>query len=373
MKKLTFILLFALLTIFSCNPKQSEYIITIRSSGIKIVDKMYLFKEIGFVIDSAEYNNGKYSFSGLFIEPQLCAVSPTKNPSSGKVFILDKGKTTISGDLEKFSEANISFDYKNNNDLFQNFQNQFSDYENQLFNRIMPELEKAKENNDTVKIKTFTDEIKLLAKDQRIKIFSFVKNNYNSAGTAISISEVLLPREYLNIDEFVKVYKMYSENNKKSFYGLKLKEYIENQISPPMKVGEQVIDFTMKNVEGKTVSISDFQNKYILIDFWASWCAPCRAENPNLKRAYDKYKKSGFEIVGISLDTDKKAWERAIEKDKLNWINLSDLKGWKSEIAIKYKIKSIPSNMLVDKTGQIIAVELRGNDLQNKLEQIFEK
>ena len=373
MKRLIIILLPAFLTIFSCNQKHLDYTIIIRLNGTKVVDKMYLFKEIGFAIDSAEFKNREYRFSGLFIEPQLCVISPTKNPGLGNVFILDQGKTVIRGDLTNFSKADISFDNKKNNELYVNFQNQFSNYENQLFNRIIPKMKSAEENNDSVKLKTYKDEMQLLAKDQRTKIFNFAEENPNFAGTAISISEVLLPKKYLKLDEFVKVYDLYSTRIKDSFYGLKLKDYIEDQISPPMKVGAQVIDFTMEDIEEKPISISDFRNKYVLIDFWASWCAPCRAENPNLKRAYDKYKTKGFEIVGISLDTDKEAWKIAIEKDELNWINLSDFKGWESELALKYKIKSVPSNMLLDKTGRIIAVEIRGAELQNKLELIFEK
>ena len=372
MRKLLIILLPAFITIFSCNQNQPDYTIVIRLKGNEVINRMYIFTEIGFVMDSTTINNGEFKFSGVLTEPQLCAVSPEKNPGLGKLFILNKGRTIIEGNLKNFPESEISFENKTNNELFLKFKDQFSNYENHV-RQISTKLKKAKEQKDTTKIKIYTNTLSILARDQRKNIFSFVETNPNNAGIAIAISEELLPRKYLKVDEFIKVYELYSQSIKDSFYGLKLKEYIEDQVSPPMKVGDQVIDFTMENIEEKPISISDFRNKYVLIDFWASWCAPCRAENPNLKRAYDKYNTKGFEIVGISLDTDKEAWKRAIEKDELNWINLSDLKGWKNELALKYKIKSVPSNMLLDKTGRIIAVEIRGNELQNKLEQIFEK
>ena len=116
----------------------------------------------------------------------------------------------------------------------------------------------------------------------------------------------------------------------------------------------------MNDINGKPVSISDFKGKYVLIDFWASWCGPCRKENPNVVAAYNKYKDKNFTILGVSLDKDKDSWIQAIKNDNLAWTQMSDLKQWESAAVSTYKIQGIPFNVLIDPTGKVIAQELRG-------------
>jgi thiol-disulfide isomerase/thioredoxin len=111
--------------------------------------------------------------------------------------------------------------------------------------------------------------------------------------------------------------------------------------------------------------------KYVLIDFWASWCGPCRAENPNLVKVYNDFKDKGFDIFGVSLDTDRKSWLKAIKDDNLTWHHVSDLKGWENSAAQVYGVRAIPANVLLDKDGYIIGKNLRGEDLRKKLEAVF--
>jgi len=130
-------------------------------------------------------------------------------------------------------------------------------------------------------------------------------------------------------------------------------------------------DLTMNDLNGKPLSISSFRGKYVLIDFWASWCAPCRQENPNVVSAYNKYKDKNFTILGVSLDQDKAAWQKAIEKDGLNWSHMSDLKQWESAAVQAYGFDGIPFNVLVDPAGKIIASSLRGPALEAKLAEVL--
>jgi thiol-disulfide isomerase/thioredoxin len=137
-------------------------------------------------------------------------------------------------------------------------------------------------------------------------------------------------------------------------------------------VGGVAPDFTQKTPEGEDMSLSDLRGKVVLIDFWASWCGPCRRENPNVVRMYEQYKDKGFEIIGVSLDNNKDKWLAAIEKDGLGWHHVSDLKGWKNEVANLYGVRSIPHTILLDKEGRIMARNLRGVMLEDKLKAVFE-
>ncbi|SEA07557.1 Thiol-disulfide isomerase or thioredoxin [Arachidicoccus rhizosphaerae] len=136
-------------------------------------------------------------------------------------------------------------------------------------------------------------------------------------------------------------------------------------------MGQSAPDLSMKSPDGQDIKISDFKGKYLLVDFWASWCGPCRAENPNVVKAYNRFKDKNFTILGVSLDKDKDAWTKAIMHDKLTWNHMSDLKYWNSAAVSAYQFEGIPFNVLIDPTGKIIAQNLRGDDLENKLAEVL--
>lgn len=179
----------------------------------------------------------------------------------------------------------------------------------------------------------------------------------------------LYSRQHPNMPAFATIYvNKYYETDKEELGALKL---VVDQINANT-IGAPAPDIVMNNPENEEVALSSLKGKVVLIDFWASWCGPCRRENPNVVKMYEKYKDHGFEIFGVSLDSSKDRWVQAIEADKLTWPHVSDLKGWKSSPAQVYGVRSIPTTVLVDAEGKILARNLRGPSLEAKLEEIFD-
>lgn len=193
-----------------------------------------------------------------------------------------------------------------------------------------------------------------------------------------------LLKQYKGRQDYAKIaplYNVLSENIKRSEGGkeyevylsrLKSKEYTDLKAKAQgLTIVGMAQEFTQNDPAGKPIKLSDFKGKYVLIDFWASWCGPCRGENPNIVKAYAIYHEKGLEILGVSLDTKKEAWIKAITDDKLTWKQVSDLQGWGNEVAVLYEIHSVPANLLIDPTGKVIAKDLRGEELDKKLAEIL--
>ena len=240
-------------------------------------------------------------------------------------------------------------------------------------NAIKQEYQQApasKKNDPTFQAaieKRYSDEMNEVKK----VMGNFVSKHPNSYISLIVLSELLGSDPEIETSVIISLYQNLSESIKKTDLGQKLGVHIlsKNQTA----IGAVAPDFTQKDPAGKSVKLSDFRGKYVLIDFWASWCAPCRQENPNVVKAYAQFKNKNFEILGVSLDNPnaRTAWLNAIEKDKLTWTQVSDLQGWKNQAAVLYGVESIPQNYLIDPNGVIIAKNLRGENLIRTLSNVL--
>jgi peroxiredoxin len=149
------------------------------------------------------------------------------------------------------------------------------------------------------------------------------------------------------------------------------KKQVEQTQQTASWVGKPAPDLTMPGVDDQPVSLSSFKGKFVLVDFWASWCGPCRMENPNVVKAFNSYKNKNFTVLGVSLDKEKAPWLEAIQKDHLAWAHMSDLAFWDSKAVSTYKFQGIPYNVLIDPDGTVIGESLRGEELMNKLKEVI--
>ncbi len=200
-----------------------------------------------------------------------------------------------------------------------------------------------------------------------------IKENPNSFASIMAIQQ-LRPEEYLDVYKVLDkgLSEKYPDNKDiKSYHGMVQQASMMVERTDAIKVGAEAPELILPMPNDKDLALSSLRGKVVLVDFWASWCGPCRKELPNVKRAYAKYKNKGFEILGVSLDKDRAAWLEAISSEGLTWPQVSDLKFWQSEACQIYAVQSIPYTVLIDKEGKIIATNLRGADLDKKLAEVL--
>ncbi len=311
--------------------------------------------------------NEHFHFTGQLPEEQQISISFSNDSFKGSViFFGGNEKITLSADTASLLHPHA--DGSASQKIFEDYLTKVDPIEkkSELLNEYGKQLFLSGKITEPVKDSLFKihDD---LDKEKRMLISAFAKSYPSSAVSAWAIAGFFVYDPQL--DELEPAYNNLSKKNQQSLYGKQVKKIIET--AKKTTIGRAAPVFRINDVNSKPVSLSSYKGKYVFIDFWASWCGPCRAENPNLVTVYKKYHSSEFDILGISLDADKNAWLNAISHDKLSWTQVSDLKAWGSKVVEDYGLKGIPFNMLLDKNGKIIAKNLRGAELEKKLKEIL--
>ena len=298
-------------------------------------------------VAQAQAGDERFILKGHVSEPNLYTLRFGDDKSRTTLF-LGNDKMSLSGTIDDL--RGLKMTGSSSNDDFQTFQQTFNPYFTRL-NSLVKDTGAYKRLVDTIET-----QIDLFIADRR--------SSYVSAFVLAALDEL----SYDPLRREIRLSSL-SAAVKKGYYGQYLARKIEEMSVGA--VGSQAIDFTQTDTAGGAVTLSSFKGKYVLLDFWASWCGPCRMENPHVVSAYTKFRNKNFTVLGVSLDKDKGAWLQAIRDDGLLWTQVSDLKFWYNEVAVKYHIESIPQNFLIDPNGKIIGKDLRGGDLDAKLCEIF--
>lgn len=316
------------------------------------------------VIDSARLSNQKFSFKGSQLVPELyyLGIKGAKQPRLS--FFVENSNIQINAVKDSLAKAAITGSateivYQNYKKLVHPVEAQIDSLNSQYQEAYKSKNEKQMAHLDSV--------YNGLDSTRKTLIGEFAKANPSSIVSAVIIARNLLFQP--NVTQLSAAYNSLDSAVKQTSYGKKIKKSLD--IAEMLAIGKPAPVFSQKDIHGKPFSLSSLKGKYVLVDFWASWCGPCRAENPNVVKAYNKFKNKDFTVLGVSLDEDSTAWVKAIQHDHLNWNQVSDLKGWKNAVAQEYGIMAIPSNFLLDKNGIIIGHDLRGDALENKLAEVL--
>lgn len=314
-------------------------------------------------IDSGVIKNGQFSFTGKVSEPVPAMIfTPTYKVRID--LFLDNTNITITGHADSIYNTKVSGGAA-----------VVKEYE--AFNQVIMANRKStialfqqayelNQKGDS----TTAKEIQAKADSQyRSEFLTRVNYIETHPKSYVGANELLAYISSNTLGASIKLYDALDESIKATAMGKEIASRIE--LLSKVEPGKQALNFTQQSNKGKAVQLSDYKGRYVLLEFWASWCGPCRAENPNLVQQYKLYKDKGFDVLGVSLDKDKNLWQKAIDKDGLPWTHVSDLNGWNNEVAKLYGIRAVPASFLIDPKGMIIAQGLRGEALNKKLEELF--
>lgn len=365
MKKVFY--LFLITAVIAACSSEPRYVVKANIKGSDSLTFVLQKRDAGklVTIDSAVSKNGVFKMVGKVEYPEQVMLLAL-NTRNRTTFYLENSEITIAGTLDSLMDAKITGS-KTNDDFLS-----FKDLNKPLadkYQMLLSAYQAARAQNDTAKMSSIRNEALDIEKEMTQVQKDFVKNNPASYFTPA----LLMSLSYeMSLEEIEQNIAALDTNVAKVPVIQDLKKRVEAMKA--VAVGQKAPDFTLNDPDGKPVSLySKVGSKLLLVDFWASWCGPCRNENPFVVKVYNEYHKKGFDIFGVSLDQSKEDWVKAIADDKLTWTHVSDLQYWNSAAAQLYAVNSIPANFLLDETGTIIATNLREEKLYEKVKEVLGK
>jgi len=313
--------------------------------------------------DSAKIEKGKFELKGKTVLPELRLVSMGPQTVVAQ-FFAENGTLTLTADADSLAKTEVKGSKSND---------EFTILTKELMNisretqGLQQKYSEAMQSGNEDGMKKAQIDYEAMMENQKVYAKNFIREHPKS--TVSPLVALMQFAQEMNAHDVDTLVAFLDPSVHASIYVTELKKLADKvRITD---IGTVAPDFTLNTPEGTPLALSSLRGKIVLVDFWASWCKPCRQENPNVVKLYTQYKDKGFDILGVSLDRDKAAWIKAIADDQLAWHHISDLKFWQSEAALKYGVQSIPFTLLLDKEGKIIAKNLRGEELANKLAELL--
>lgn len=365
------ILVFSIVVFISCNKiEENTYEISGVIEGIEDGKQVYLHKHVQnnrpIPVDTIEVKNEKFSFKGKVEEPILhyLFVQDIQTPLP---FIVEEGKIEMEVYKDSIGLSKLS-GTPSNDDLAAYIAN--SSNLREKVKAIREQVEEAKQQGDQVTMNTLNETYVEVIEEGKNYDLDFIKSNLDSYMSLLIMEQMLgtnskTPEEISPLYDSLSVAVKETESGKA--LGVKLKE------ATRLNTGAIAPEFSGPTPDGKVISLKESLEEITILDFWAAWCKPCRIENPNLVALYNEYNDKGLNILGVSLDRKAEDWKKAIEEDSLTWSHVSNLQFWNDPIAKLYNIRSIPATYLLDSEGKIIAKDLRGQALYDKVAELLNK
>ena len=369
MKKLV-LGLFTAVLLASCNSNPDGFTINATIDGaVENGTKVYL-KRISETnqpvdVDTTTVENGKFTFNGKPGELELQYIFVDKINGNIPV-IIEEGDVEISFQKDSISLAKI--EGTEQNELFAKFLDNSRTFSKRAMS-MRKDFEKARTSGDTATQEALQAESMEMQEEAKNYELTYIKENPNAL-ISVLILERVLASKGLPENEINTIFESFTPKIKETTAGKRIKEQLEK--TKRTAIGEKAPDFSAPTPNGEQLALKDALGKVTIVDFWAGWCKPCRAENPNLVRIYNKYKDSGLSILGVSLDKEEGEWKDAIAVDGLEWNHVSNVKYF-DEIAQLYNVRAIPATFILDQNGIIVAKDLRGEELENKIAELIGK